>query len=241
MRHPAPAENAAHPCAAPCGFYPPSPPLRRGPAGQRHRKGRGERESKSKAGAEWGLVHWRAWLCMRLLDARVKRSCRAGAVRAAARDDPAAGTTFYASRLCRRITRCFSRTRAPIQMRRRGMERAAARDDPAAGTTFYASRLCRRITRCFSRTRAPIQMRRRGMERAAARDDPAAGTTFYASRLCRRITRCFSRARAPIQMRRRGMERAAARDDLSLERRSRRRGCVAASRAVSRGPAPRSR
>src|SRR5690606_18985871 len=30
-RHPASAENAAHPCAAPCGSGPPAPPLRRGP------------------------------------------------------------------------------------------------------------------------------------------------------------------------------------------------------------------
>src|SRR3546814_1785327 len=33
--HPAPAENAAHPCAAPCGSCPPPPPLRRGPEDQR--------------------------------------------------------------------------------------------------------------------------------------------------------------------------------------------------------------
>src|SRR3546814_438598 len=32
--HPALAENAAHPCAAPCGSDPPAPPLRRGPEGQ---------------------------------------------------------------------------------------------------------------------------------------------------------------------------------------------------------------
>src|SRR5690606_19909593 len=32
--HPARAENAAHPCAAPCGSCPPAPPLRRGPGGQ---------------------------------------------------------------------------------------------------------------------------------------------------------------------------------------------------------------
>src|SRR5690606_26201154 len=32
--HPARAENAAHPCAAPCGSCPPPPPLRRGPGGQ---------------------------------------------------------------------------------------------------------------------------------------------------------------------------------------------------------------
>src|SRR3546814_11301719 len=31
--HPAPAENAAHPCAAPFGSDPPPPPLRRGPEG----------------------------------------------------------------------------------------------------------------------------------------------------------------------------------------------------------------
>src|SRR3546814_4428850 len=33
-RHPASAENAAHPCAAPCGSDPPAPPLRRGPEWQ---------------------------------------------------------------------------------------------------------------------------------------------------------------------------------------------------------------
>src|SRR5690606_7465797 len=33
-RHPASAENAAHPCAAPFGSCPPPPPLRRGPEGQ---------------------------------------------------------------------------------------------------------------------------------------------------------------------------------------------------------------
>src|SRR3546814_5233397 len=32
--HPAPAEDAAHPCAAPFGSCPPAPPLRRGPEGQ---------------------------------------------------------------------------------------------------------------------------------------------------------------------------------------------------------------
>src|SRR3546814_12546434 len=35
--HPAPAENAAPPCAAPCGSCPPAPPLRRGPEDQGQR------------------------------------------------------------------------------------------------------------------------------------------------------------------------------------------------------------
>src|SRR3546814_19574724 len=36
--HPAPAENAAHLCAAPCGSCPPAPPLRRGPGDQDQRQ-----------------------------------------------------------------------------------------------------------------------------------------------------------------------------------------------------------
>src|SRR3546814_2562249 len=40
--HPAPAENAAHPCAAPFGSCPPAPPLRRGP-------GKAKAGAKSKA------------------------------------------------------------------------------------------------------------------------------------------------------------------------------------------------
>src|SRR5690606_7564000 len=36
--HPARAENAVHPCTAPCGSCPPTPPLRRGPGGQDQRQ-----------------------------------------------------------------------------------------------------------------------------------------------------------------------------------------------------------
>ena len=35
--HPAPAENGAHPCAPPCGFYPPGLPDLRGPASKSKR------------------------------------------------------------------------------------------------------------------------------------------------------------------------------------------------------------
>src|SRR3546814_10015123 len=38
--HPAPAENAAHPCAAPFGSCPPVPPLRRGPECQSQSQGK---------------------------------------------------------------------------------------------------------------------------------------------------------------------------------------------------------
>src|SRR3546814_519916 len=49
--HPAPAENAAHPCAAPCGSCPPSPPLRRGPQGQ-DQKPKPKPKPKAKAKAK---------------------------------------------------------------------------------------------------------------------------------------------------------------------------------------------
>src|SRR3546814_6178783 len=44
--HPALAENAAHPCAAPCGSDPPAPPLRRGPEGQVQGQEQGQRSEE---------------------------------------------------------------------------------------------------------------------------------------------------------------------------------------------------
>src|SRR3546814_1608318 len=49
--HPAPAENAAHPCAAPCGSDPPPPPLRRGPEGQVQERQQKAIASSSPVGA----------------------------------------------------------------------------------------------------------------------------------------------------------------------------------------------
>src|SRR3546814_13779240 len=50
--HPAPAENAAHPCAAPCGSCPPPPPLRRGPEAQRQEQEQEQRSEERRVGKE---------------------------------------------------------------------------------------------------------------------------------------------------------------------------------------------
>src|SRR3546814_4407407 len=44
--HPAPAENAAHPCAAPCGSCPPAPPLWRGPGDQNQDQNQDQRSEE---------------------------------------------------------------------------------------------------------------------------------------------------------------------------------------------------
>jgi len=54
--HPAPAENAAHPCAAPCGSCPPAPPLRRGPESQ----GQQQRQQLRRSGGSREHVATRA-------------------------------------------------------------------------------------------------------------------------------------------------------------------------------------
>ena len=54
--HPAPAKNAAHPCAAPCGSCPPAPPLRRGPESQ----GQQQRQQLRRSGGSREHVATRA-------------------------------------------------------------------------------------------------------------------------------------------------------------------------------------
>src|SRR3546814_15194459 len=49
-RHPASAENAAPPCAAPCGSDPPPPPLRRGPGEQNQDQDPNQRLRRSQPG-----------------------------------------------------------------------------------------------------------------------------------------------------------------------------------------------